>query len=125
MRVVSRPGLDRFAGPSARQLFMARWVPLLVPLFLQVVYLLGLHLSWLFYLITAIALFQSARTWLAIGSGLGLLVLLQLLAGGGATLLLGLNFLSPQEWLVYSAATALLTGYIAWFFNVLGSLLPR
>jgi hypothetical protein len=125
MRVVSRPGLDRFAGPSARDLLVARWIPVIVPLVLYALHRVGLRFPDLFYLLTAIALLLSARTWMRIGSGLGILVLVQLLAGGIATLLLVGNSFEPASWFIYSAATALMMGYVAWFFNVLGSLLPR
>jgi hypothetical protein len=125
MRIVSRPGLNRFAGPSARELLIARWIPVIVPLALYGLHRAGLHLPEQYYLITGASLFLSARTWMTIGSGLGILVLIQVLAAGFATLLLAANFLDPAQWLFYCAATALMMGYVAWFFNLLGSLLPR
>lgn len=125
MRIVSRPGLERFAGPTPRQLLIARWIPLIVPVVFQGIDRLGIHLPGLFFLVTAAALLLSARTWLETGSGLSILVFVQLLAAGAATLLLLANFFSPASWLFYSSATALMMGYTAWVFNVIGSLLPR
>lgn len=125
MRIVSRPGLERFAGPTPRQLLVARWIPLIVPVVLQGVDRLGVNLPGLFFLFAAAALLLSARTWVETGSGLGILVFVQLLASGAATLILLANFFSPQSWLFYSSATALMMGYIAWVFNVVGSFLPR
>ena len=125
IRIVSRPGQSEFAGPAARQLLVARWVPLIVPLLLHLVRLAGLPVSALTYFLTAFTLFLSARTFQTIGSGLGMLVPIQVAAAGLATLLLIGNFLEPTPWLFYCAVTALMMGYVAWFFNMIGSLLPR
>lgn len=125
MRIVSRPGQSAFAGAGARQLLVARWVPLIVPLLLHLLRLTGLPLAALGPLLTAFALFLSARTFNATGSGLGMLVPIQVVAAGVATLLLIGNFLEPTAWLFYCALTALMMGYVAWFFNMVGSLLPR
>jgi hypothetical protein len=106
-------------------LLVARWVPLIVPLAGYGLDRAGLHYSPVYFLLTAGSLLLSARTWMEIGSGLGILVPVQLLAGATATVLLAGNFLDPTAWLFYASATALMTGYVAWFFNLLGSLLPR
>ncbi len=124
-RIVSRPGLDKFAGPPARRLVVARWLPIFVPLGFQALYLAGLHFSPLYFFIVAIVLWMSARAWADVGMGLGLLVLLQLLGGGTAMVLLGINLLSAQSWLTYCANTALMMGYVSFFFNLLASYLPR
>ncbi len=97
----------------------------MVPLVLRGIAALGLKFSPLLYLLAAATLFLSARTWLRIGSGLFLLVLLQLAASGVATLLLAVNVLEPRDWLLVTAATALMAGYVAWSFNLLASFLPR
>ena len=124
-RFVNRPGLERLAGPTTRQLVVARWLPLLVPLALKALDMAGLHQPDVFILIVAAVLLQSARVFVATGLGLGLLVFLQLLAGLAATLVLVANLLSPEDWLRFSANTALLMGYVSFIFNLIGSYLPR
>ncbi len=124
-RIVSRPGLNQFAGPSRNQLIVARWLPLFTPLIFQLLNLLGLHLSPVYFFIVGFVLWLSARKYAEIGSGLGLLVLLQLIGGGVAALLLGFNLLDSQTWLRYCANTALMMGYVSFFFNLLASYLPR
>jgi hypothetical protein len=125
IRIVSRPGLGAYAGPSARDLFVARWLPALVPLLLYGVHRLAGRYEAFFYFLTAVALLQGARTWLRVGAGLGILVPVQLLGAVVATALLGFNTLSPEVWLFYSGATALMMGYVSYFFNLVGSYLPR
>jgi hypothetical protein len=125
VRIISRPGLEQFAGPTPRQLVVARWLPLFFPLVFQLFSLLGLHFSPVYFLIVSVVLWLSARKWSEIGSGLGLLVLLQLIAGGLATVLSTFNVLDPQPWLRYCTNTALMMGYVSFFFNLLSSYLPR
>ncbi|MEO8201312.1 MAG: hypothetical protein ABI679_12370, partial [Gemmatimonadota bacterium] len=102
-RIVSRPGLEKIVGPPKRQLVIARWLPIFVPLGFQALSLARLHFTPIYFFITAVTLWLSARAWSELGMGLGLLVLLQLLGGGTAMFLLGFNLLSPQSWLTYSA----------------------
>ena len=125
MRVVSRPGLERYAGPTTRQLVVARWLPVFVPLLLYGMYRAGIHYSGIFFLLIAAVLLMSARAWLATGAGLGILMFLQFLSATLATLLLAANFFSPESWLFYSAATILMMSYVSFAFNLLGSYLPR
>jgi len=97
----------------------------LVPLGLEIIYRLAPSLAPLLMLITGLVLLASARVFLETGLGLGLLVLLQLLGSLIATGLLGSNLLSAHDWLRYSANTALMMGYVSFFFNLLGSYLPQ
>ena len=124
-RIVSRPGLDKYAGPPPRELVKARWLPIFVPLALQIATVAGIHRPDLFFLVTAIVLLMSARAFRETGTGLGLLVMLQLFAAGLTTVLLLFNLFSPQDWLRFSGSTGLLMGYVSFVFNLVGSYLPR
>jgi hypothetical protein len=125
MRIVARPGLSTYAGPTGRQLFIARLVPLLAPLVFQVLSVAGLHLSPLFYFLSALALLLSARNFMETGIGLGILMPIQLFAGLLATALLGMYTLSHHDWLRHSGNTVLMMGYVSFLFNLIGSYLPR
>lgn len=125
MRVIARKGVDKYAGPTARQLIVARVLPVVVPLVFQVMSLAGLHSIRVYYFITAALLLWSARTFMETGIGLGMLMLIQAFAGLLATAVLGAYLLSTSEWLWYSGITLLMMGYVAYVFNVIGSFLPR
>jgi hypothetical protein len=124
MRVVARPGLSKYAGPTTRQLIVARVLPAVVPLVFQGMSLAGLHSTRLYYFITAALLLWSARTFVETGIGLGMLMLIQMFAALLATGLLAAYLLSTSDWLWYSALTLLMVGYVSWLFNVIGSFLP-
>lgn len=125
MRIVARPGLASYAGPTSRQLVLARWVPVVAPLVFQILTVAGLHFSPLYYFLSAFALLLSARNFLETGIGLGILMLIQLGAAFLATGLLGLYALSSDDWMRFSGNTLLMMGYVSFLFNLIGSYLPR
>lgn len=125
MRIIARPGLSKFAGPTTRQLVVARLLPVLVPLIFQGLSHGGIHSTRVYYFLTAALLLWSARTFSETGIGLGILVLIQLFAGLLATGVLAAYLLSTSAWLWYSGITLLIMGYVSYVFNVIGSFLPR
>lgn len=124
-RIVHRPGLARYAGPSSRQLLVARWLPILVPLFCQGLWTAGLHLAPVYFFLAAVLLALSGRALMVHGLALGLLGWLQLTAALLAAGLLGAYLMSPDEWLRHSGDTLLLVGYTSFGFNFVASYLPR
>jgi hypothetical protein len=125
IRVTARSGIATYAGPSSRQLLVARGLPLLAPLAFKILAVAGLHFSPLYYFLTSLALFQSARTFRDTGIGLGILTLVQLVAAFLATVLLGIYVLSSESWLRLTGTTFLMMGYVSFLFNLIGSYLPR
>lgn len=125
MKIVKRPGLSQFAGPTRRQLIVSRLLPVAVPLAFKGLDLAGLHSPPIYYFLTAFVLLLSARSFLEAGSGLGILVPLQLFAALLATGVFALFALSGDDWAKYSGMTLLMMGYVSFVFNLAGSYLPR
>lgn len=125
LRIVARPGLSAFAGPTRWQLIVARLLPVAVPLLFQGMSLAGLHYTAIYYFLTAAFLLFSARTFLEAGNGLGILAPIQLFAALLATGVLATFLLSGDDWMKYSGITLLMMGYVSYAFNVIGSFLPR
>lgn len=125
LKVVARPGLSRYAGPTRRQLIVSRVLPVAVPLVFKALDVAGLHYTSVFYFLAALLLLLSARAFLQTGTGLGILVLIQLFASVLATAVLAVYVASGDDWLKYSGITLLMMGFVSYVFNVLGSFLPR
>ncbi|MEP7324417.1 MAG: hypothetical protein ABI836_00585 [Gemmatimonadota bacterium] len=124
-RIIARKGIDKYAGPTTRQLVVARLLPVAGPLLFQVLTLAGVHPVKLYYFLAAALLLWSARTFMETGIGLGMLMLIQVFAALLATALLAAYLLSTSDWLWYSGITLLMMGYVSYVFNVIGSYLPR
>jgi len=125
VKIIARPGLSKYAGPTTRQLIVARLLPVAAPLVFLGLSRAGLHSTPIFYFLTAALPLWSARTFRETGIGLGILMLLQLFAGLLATGVFAGFLLSNSAWLWYSGITLRMMGYVSYLFNVIGSFLPR
>ena len=112
--------------PAERQVPLARWLPLALPVLLHLLQrFTPLRSPSASYVAVSLALVFSGRVFRRTGRGLGFLSGFQFGAGLVATVFFAANLIEAETWRTHSGVPALMSAYASYLCNLIGSYLPR